>query len=138
MANNVVGTSLAVCSRDPLTGFFRDGCCHTTGDDAGMHSVCAVMTDEFLAFSQREGNDLSTPRREYGFPGLQPGDRWCVCLARWVQALEASCAPPVVLEATHASAAEFIDLEVLKVHAIDVDGEEGRPPATGGSSDPPA
>lgn len=119
MAHNVLGAPLALCSEDPLTGFFRDGCCNTTGDDPGMHTVCAVMTEDFLAFSRERGNDLSTPEPEYGFPGLKPGDRWCLCLARWVEAVEADCAPPVVLEATHASVAEFVDLQTLKTHAVE-------------------
>lgn len=116
MARNVLGTDLAICSKDPLTGFFRDGCCNTDGADSGMHTVCALMTEEFLAFSKEAGNDLSTPRPEYGFPGLQSGNQWCVCLLRWKEALDAGVAPPVVLEATHASVIEFIDLETLKEH----------------------
>ena len=116
MAHNILGTELATCSIDPMTGFFRDGCCNTTGDDSGMHTVCAVMTDEFLDFSKERGNDLSTPRPEYQFPGLVAGDRWCLCLSRWKEALEANCAPAIVLEATHASVTEFIDLAVLEKH----------------------
>lgn len=121
MANNVFGRPLAVCSQEPMTGFFRDGCCNTTGDDVGMHTICAVMTDAFLAFSKERGNDLSTPQPQYGFPGLQAGDRWCLCLPRWVEALEAGCAPQIVLEATHASATEFVDWEMLRAHAVDED-----------------
>lgn len=118
MARNVLGGELAVCSRDPLTGFFRDGCCNTNGQDGGMHTVCARMTEEFLVFSKESGNDLSTPRPEYRFPGLKPGDQWCVCLLRWKEALDAGVAPPVVLEATHASVSEFIDLKTLREHEV--------------------
>lgn len=118
MAKNVLGTELAECSRDPLTGFFRDGCCHTGADDAGMHTVCAVMTADFLAFTKSRGNDLSTPRPEFRFPGLNPGDRWCLCLSRWTEALEAGVVPPIVLEATHASVLEYVDRDVLEAHAV--------------------
>jgi hypothetical protein len=113
---NVLGGRLAECSRDPLTGFYRDGCCHTGPDDRGRHTVCCVMTAEFLAFSQRAGNDLSTPRPEYDFPGLKPGDRWCVCAARWAEALAAGAAPKVVLEATHMATLAYAALEDLKAH----------------------
>lgn len=116
MALNILGTELANCSLNPLTGFFRDGCCNTNGADTGMHTICAVMTHEFLLFSQPRGNDLSTPRPEYNFPGLKAGDRWCLCLNRWKEAHKANCAPQVVLEATHLSVSEFIDLTVLKDH----------------------
>lgn len=115
---NVLGGELEPCSLDPLTGFYRDGRCRTEGRDPGFHVVCAVMTEEFLEFSRRVGNDLSTPRPEWDFPGLRPGDRWCVVAARWQQALEAGVAPPVVLEATHASALEFVSLEDLEAHAV--------------------
>jgi len=108
---NVLGGELEPCSFDPLTGFYRDATCRTGPQDRGMHVVCAEMTEEFLAFSKAVGNDLSTPRPEWGFPGLQPGDRWCVCADRWREALEADVAPPVVLEATHVSALEFATLE---------------------------
>ncbi|QDU83792.1 hypothetical protein Pla163_08930 [Planctomycetes bacterium Pla163] len=114
---NVLGTELLDCSHDPLTGFYRDGCCRTGSDDFGLHTVCAVMTAEFLAFSRANGNDLSTPVPEHRFPGLRPGDRWCVCVKRWKEAFEAGCAPLVVLEATHGSALEFCELEDLKAHA---------------------
>ncbi|BCX47215.1 hypothetical protein HAHE_11230 [Haloferula helveola] len=114
MAKNLLGGELEPCSKDPMTGYFRDGCCHTSAEDPGMHTVCAVMTAEFLEFSRSAGNDLSTPRPEYGFPGLNPGDRWCVCLSRWAEALKAGKAPPVVLEATHASVVEFLDIETLR------------------------
>jgi hypothetical protein len=117
---NVLGGELEPCSFVPLTGFFRDGHCRTEGRDPGFHAVCAVMTEEFLAFSASVGNDLVTPRPEWAFPGLQPGDRWCVVAARWQEALEAGAAPPVVLEATHASALEFVSLADLEVYAADV------------------
>ena len=117
MAKNVLGGDLQSCSMDPRTGFFRDGCCHTSGEDSGMHTVCAVMTEDFLVFSRTMGNDLTTPLPEFQFPGLKAGDRWCLCLGRWVEALKAGIAPSVVLEATHVSACEFIDREVLERHA---------------------
>ena len=116
---NVLGGELEPCSLDPVTGFFRDGYCRTEGRDPGFHAVCAVMTGEFLAFSMQVGNDLSTPRPEWMFPGLVPGDRWCVVAARWQEALEAGVAPPVVLEATHASALEFVSLGELEAHAYE-------------------
>jgi uncharacterized protein (DUF2237 family) len=118
--HNVLGEALLPCSDDPLTGFYRDGCCNTGTDDAGSHTVCARMTAAFLEFSKRRGNDLSTPRPEFGFPGLQPGDRWCLCAARWREALEAGVAPPVALLSTHAAALEFVSLADLKRHAIDL------------------
>jgi uncharacterized protein (DUF2237 family) len=114
----VLGTELSACSSKPLTGFFRDGCCNTSDDDLGAHTVCALMTADFLAFSKETGNDLSTPRPEYGFPGLKPGDRWCLCASRWAQALEEGKAPRVVLEATHERTLEFVPLASLKRHAI--------------------
>ena len=113
---NVLGGDLEPCSFDPVTGFHRDGYCRT-GSDPGFHAVCAVMTEEFLEFSRSVGNDLSTPRPEWFFPGLQPGDRWCLVAERWNQALEAGVAPPVVLEATHASALEFVSMAELEAHA---------------------
>ena len=116
MAQNVLGTELRPCSLDPLTGFYRNGCCDTGADDAGVHTVCAVMTDEFLEFSVSVGNDLVTPQPQWLFPGLRPGDRWCVVAARWQEALEAGAAPPVVLEATHTSALEFVSLADLEAH----------------------
>lgn len=119
MAKNVLGGDLIVCSSDPMTGFFRTGTCDTCGDDAGMHTVCAVMTAEFLEFSKAAGNDLSTPRPEFDFPGLQPGDRWCLCLPRWIEALEAGVAPQIVLQATHMSAIEFLSMETLVEYAVD-------------------
>lgn len=114
---NVLGQPLADCGKDPVTGFFRDGCCNTSDDDAGSHTVCAVMTEEFLEFSAGRGNDLSTPRPEYGFPGLKAGDRWCLCAARWREALAAGCAPRVKLEATHERALALVTLDALKAHS---------------------
>ena len=118
---NVVGGELLPCSLEPLTGFFRDGCCGTSEEDVGSHTVCCVMTEEFLAFSRRAGNDLSTPRPEWGFPGLQPGDRWCVCAARWLEAHRAGAAPPVVLGATHERALEVVPIEALIAFAAEPD-----------------
>jgi len=118
-ASNVLGQPLLPCSFEPLTGFYRDGCCHTGPGDRGLHTVCTVMTAEFLRFSREAGNDLSTPMPEYEFPGLQPGDRWCLCVTRWMEALEAGCAPQVVLTATHISALEYVTLEDLQRHAAD-------------------
>ena len=117
-AKNVLGTELIPCGLDPITGFYRDGCCNTGRGDVGLHLVCAKMTAEFLRFSQARGNDLSTPMPAYDFPGLSPGDRWCVCAERWKEAYRSGAAPPVILEATHISALEFIDLEVLQEYAI--------------------
>lgn len=114
---NVLGAPLQPCSTAPMTGFFRNGCCDTNRQDVGSHTVCAVMTAEFLAFSKARGNDLSTPRPEFGFPGLKPGDRWCVCALRWKEACEAGVAPPVVLRATSAQVLDLIDLEDLQRHA---------------------
>jgi len=116
---NVLGQPLEPCSTQPITGFFRTGCCETDAQDLGRHVVCAQMTEAFLAFSARRGNDLSTPRP--GFAGLRPGDRWCLCAARWKEALDADVAPPVVLAATHASATEIVDRDALLAHAIDSD-----------------
>ncbi len=116
MAHNVLGTELESCSIDPLTGFYRTGCCDTGGDDVGVHVVCAQVTDEFLEFSKAQGNDLSTPVP--GFDGLQAGDRWCLCAPRWQEALEAGAAPPVVLEATHIQALEWVSLSDLHAHAV--------------------
>ncbi len=114
---NVLGTALQPCSTRPLTGFFRDGACNTCAEDRGSHTVCARMTAEFLAYSAYVGNDLSTPRPEYGFAGLKPGDRWCLCAARFMQAHDEGCAPSVVLEATHQRALEVVPLEVLEACA---------------------
>lgn len=117
---NVLGEPLATCCTQPMTGFFRTGSCETGPMDTGSHTVCAQVTEEFLAFSKLRGNDLSTPRPEYGFPGLKPGDRWCVCAARWREAFEAGVAPKVVLMATHIAALEVISLADLKKHALDL------------------
>ena len=116
---NVLGGTLSSCSQDPLTGFFRTGCCESGPEDAGRHVICVRVSEEFLAFSRAVGNDLSTPAPQYGFPGLQAGDQWCLCAERWVQALRAGCAPPVVLEATEASALEVASLEDLRAHALE-------------------
>lgn len=118
-ARNVLGGELKPCSADPLTGFFRNGCCETDHNDFGMHTVCAVMTAEFLAFSRSVGNDLSTPVPEAMFPGLRPGDRWCLCAPRWKEALDAGAAPKVVLEATHEETLAIVPLGVLKDHAVE-------------------
>jgi len=118
MTLNVLGTHLVPCSYDPLTGYFRDGCCRTDEQDAGTHVVCAKVSAQFLAFSARRGNDLSTPRPQHRFRGLVPGDRWCLCALRWRQAWEAGVAPDVILEATHASVLEFVTLEMLREHAL--------------------
>lgn len=120
-ARNVLGTPLTSCSFDPLTGFYRDGCCNTGAEDVGLHLVCAVMTEKFLAFSKSRGNDLSTPNLMYQFPGLKEGDRWCLCALRWKEAFEAGMAPKVYLQGTHISTLEFIDLEDLKQHSTDAD-----------------
>ncbi len=114
---NVLGGPLETCSLKPLTGFFRDGCCATGPQDSGSHTVCAVMTEAFLRFSQAQGNDLSTPRPEYDFAGLKPGDRWCVCVARWAEAYAAHAAPKVILSATHEAALNIVTLEALQAHA---------------------
>lgn len=116
-ARNVLGNPLADCSHDPLTGFFRDGCCRTDAADRGSHTVCARLTETFLSYSFTRGNDLITPRPEFGFPGLKPGDRWCLCASRWEEARLAGCAPPVDLSATHERALDLVDLEDLKAHA---------------------
>ncbi|MEM6993985.1 MAG: DUF2237 domain-containing protein [Myxococcota bacterium] len=115
---NVLGGELRECGRDPLTGFHRDGCCRTGEHDVGLHSVCTRVTESFLAFSRARGNDLSTPRPEYGFAGLTPGDRWCLCAARWLEAYEAGTAPPVILESTHEDTLTVVELAYLKEHAI--------------------
>ncbi|MDE0928380.1 MAG: DUF2237 domain-containing protein [Acidimicrobiales bacterium] len=117
MAKNVLGTDLLDCSLDPLTGYYRSGCCDTGPGDMGVHTVCAVMTEEFLSFSKEAGNDLSTPHPEHGFAGLQPGDQWCLCAPRWQEALEAGKAPHVRLEATHILTLEWASLSDLKEHA---------------------
>lgn len=117
---NVLGEPLALCSEKPLTGFFRDGCCNTEPADIASHTVCSRVTAEFLEFSRAAGNDLSTPRAEFGFPGLRPGDQWCLCAARWQEALDAGVAPKVVLQATHAACLRIVKLADLKRHAIDI------------------
>ena len=118
-ARNVLGGALETCCTSPMTGFYRDGKCNTGGGDFGAHVVCAQMTEEFLAFTKLQGNDLSTPVPAFQFPGLKPGDRWCLCASRWKEALDAGMAPPVVLSATHASALEYASLDELKQFAID-------------------
>ncbi|WP_118132615.1 DUF2237 family protein [Oceanicella sp. SM1341] len=115
---NVLGSELAPCSTAPVTGFYRNGCCDTGPDDAGSHTVCAVMTAEFLSFSKAQGNDLSTPRPEFGFAGLKPGDRWCLCAARFLEAYEAGQAPMVNLEATHRRALEIVGLDLLRERSL--------------------
>ena len=119
MAKNVLGGELAECSTSPLTGFFRTGCCHTGPEDLGLHTVC-VEAAEFLEFSKSRGNDLSTPQPDFGFPGLKPGDRWCLCAARWREALEAGNAPRVILAATHEATLDIVALKDLKRYAIDL------------------
>jgi uncharacterized protein (DUF2237 family) len=117
-ARNILGSALVPCSYDPLTGFYRDGCCKTDAHDAGSHVICAKVTQEFLDFSVTVGNDLSTPRPEYRFAGLRAGDRWCLCARRWQQAFEAGVAPPVVLESTHERALDFVTLAQLQAYAL--------------------
>ncbi|MEW5863946.1 MAG: DUF2237 domain-containing protein [Pseudomonadota bacterium] len=119
-ALNVLGEPLAPCSVRPMTGFYRDGCCNTGYDDVGIHTVCARMTKEFLEFSKSRGNDLSTPAPQFGFPGLKPGDQWCLCAGRWKEALDAGVAPPVVLAATHEETLAIVPLAELKRHALDL------------------
>lgn len=117
---NVFGEPLAICSTNPMTGWYRSGCCETDDQDFGSHTVCAIVTAEFLEFSRARGNDLSTPVPETGFPGLKPGDRWCLCAARWQEALEAGKAPRVCLRATHRRALEIVSLADLKAYAVDL------------------
>ena len=121
---NVLGGALIPCSVAPMTGFFRDGCCHTSPEDIGSHTVCAVMTNDFLSFSKATGNDLTTPRAEYGFPGLKPGDRWCLCAARWEQARRAGAAPNVILSATNAACLSVVALEDLRSHAVGPESQQ--------------
>ncbi len=118
MPTNVLGGELRPCCRDPLTGFYRDGYCRTGPGDTGLHTVCALMTEQFLEFSRAQGNDLITPHPEWDFPGLRPGDKWCLCVTRWAEALEAGMAPMIDLAATHSSAIEFVSLEDLQAHAL--------------------
>ena len=115
---NVLGGELQPCSFDPLTGYYRTGCCEQRGDDPGMHTVCCRLTESFLTYSASQGNDLMTPMPQYGFPGLQPGDQWCVCATRWKEAFDAGVACPVVLESTHLSTLEYVDLDDLQAHAV--------------------
>lgn len=122
---NVLGGELEECGTDPVTGFYRDGCCSSGPEDMGSHTVCAVVTQEFLSHQQSVGNDLVSPVPAYGFPGLMPGDRWCVVALRWLQALEAGAAAPVVLSSTNERALELIPLEVLQAHAVDVPDDPG-------------
>ena len=117
-ARNVLGGTLLTCCTSPMTGFFRNGRCDTNDQDSGLHVVCAILTEEFLEFSKANGNDLSTPRPEWGFPGLKAGDKWCVCAARWKDALDAGVAPKVLLEATHQNALQVVPLEELKRHGV--------------------
>lgn len=119
-SRNVLGQTLQPCSLDPVTGFYRNGCCDTSAEDVGSHTVCIVATEDFLAFSKARGNDLSTPAPEYGFPGLRPGDRWCLCAPRWQEAFEAGKMPRVVLQATHEGALDYCDLADLKRYAMDL------------------
>ena len=119
-ARNVFGEPLAICSRSPETGFYRDGCCRTGPDDLGTHAVCTQMSEDFLEFSRARGNDLSTPQPEIGFPGLKPGDRWCLCAQRWQEAHEAGAAPRVVLTATGEAALRYVALEDLKLKSLDL------------------
>lgn len=121
-ARNVLGGELEVCCLEPVTGFYRTGCCETGPEDFGQHTVCAQMTDAFLAFSKAHGNDLSTPAPQFGFPGLKEGDRWCLCAARWLEAYEAGAAPLVYLAATHEAALDVVPFEALREHAIDMAG----------------
>ncbi len=118
MPTNVLGGDLRCCCRDPLTGYYRDGYCRTGPGDTGLHTVCAVMTEEFLEFSRERGNDLIAPHPEWDFPGLKPGDKWCLCVTRWQEALENGKAPLIDLAATHSSAVEFVTLEDLRAHAV--------------------
>jgi len=118
MARNVLGDELETCGCDPMTGFYRNGCCDTGTEDMGVHTVCAVVTAEFLRFSAEVGNDLSTPRPEFGFAGLQPGDRWCVCATRWLEAYRAGVVAPVILGATHERALEVVPIEALMAHVV--------------------
>ncbi len=118
VAKNVLGQPLHACCSDPVTGFYRDGFCRTGDEDPGRHTVCAVMTAEFLEFSRTHGNDLSTPQPAFGFPGLKPGDRWCLCASRWADAFEAGSAPPVVLQATAEHALDVVPFDDLFAHAV--------------------
>ncbi len=117
-AKNVLGTTLVICSESPMTGFFRDGCCNTCPDDLGQHTVCAQVDEAFLRFTATRGNDLASARPEFGFPGLKPGDYWCLCLPRWLEALDMGCAPKILLESTHESVLQTVPLQQLKPYGI--------------------
>ncbi len=117
-SKNVLGQPMQTCGKDPLTGFYRDGCCDTGPDDTGVHTVCCIVSEEFLAVSKHLGNDLSTPMPQYGFTGLKPGDRWCVCASRWLQVYQAGAACPVVLEATHENTLKIVSFDLLLQHAV--------------------
>lgn len=117
MSTNIFGNNIKICSTEPLTGFYRDGCCHTGEDDLGVHTVCARVTEEFLEFSKEQGNDLSTPKPDFHFPGLKPGDKWCLCASRWYEAYEAGVAPLIDLEATNEKTLEIIPMSVLIEYA---------------------
>ena len=117
---NVFGRALKTCSNDPLTGFFRDGCCNSSFNDQGEHTICAIVSDKFLNFSLSKGNDLVTPKKEFNFPGLIDGDRWCLCVDRWIEAYQNECAPRIVLEATNINVLKKIDIEILKKFALDL------------------
>ncbi len=119
---NVFGTELEPCSTDPMTGYLRDGCCTAVDDDVGRHEVCAVMTDDFLTYSKAQGNDLITPQPAFAFPGLEAGDRWCLCLGRWIEAEEAGCGPPLILEATNESVLTELEAETLREYEYERDG----------------
>jgi hypothetical protein len=118
VARNVLGEPLVACSFEPLTGFYRDGCCKTGPEDTGSHLVCAIMTDDFLVFSKQAGNDLSTPRPQWRFPGLVAGDQWCLCIQRWKEAFYSGCAPQIKLESTHINALQVVELDILKLYAV--------------------
>lgn len=118
-SKNVLGSSLQCCCKDPMTGFYRDGSCETGPQDSGVHVVCAQLTESFLTYTKAQGNDLSTPRPAFNFPGLKPGDKWCLCAARWKEALDDGVAPPVVLDATHEAALKHVSLDVLKENAVE-------------------
>lgn len=117
IARNVLGEPLVACSFEPLTGFYRDGCCKTGPEDTGSHLVCAIMTDDFLGFSKQAGNDLSTPRPQWRFPGLVAGDQWCLCVDRWKESFYAGFAPKIKLESTHINALQVVELDILKLYA---------------------
>ncbi len=117
---NVLGEELQLCSEEPKTGFFRDGCCNTDERDRGLHTVCVILTDDFLGFSKARGNDLSTPRPEYNFPGLKAGDQWCLCATRWKEAFDHQVAPRVVLQSTHVRTLDVVSIDELKAYAIDI------------------